>query len=37
MKEKVMAAERTKIYVNFFNKHSMRLIKKSKSGLVLIM
>jgi hypothetical protein len=30
MREKVLAAEKTKVYVNFFNKHTMRLIKKSK-------
>ena len=30
MREKVLAAEKSKVYVNFFNKHTLKLIKKSK-------
>lgn len=30
MREKIMAAEKTKVYVNFFNKPALKLISKSK-------
>ena len=29
MRDKIMAAEKTKVYVNFFNKPAMKLIAKS--------
>ncbi len=29
MREKIMAAEKTKVYVNFFNKPALKLISKS--------
>jgi hypothetical protein len=31
MRDKVIAAEKSKVYVNFFNRHTLKLIKKSKS------
>jgi hypothetical protein len=31
MREKIMAAEKTKVYVNFFNRPALKLIKKSNS------
>ena len=31
MKEKILAAEKTKVYNNFFNKPALRLIHKSMS------
>jgi hypothetical protein len=30
MREKIIAAEKTKVYVNFFNRPALKLIKKSK-------
>lgn len=30
MKEKILAVEKSKVYVNFFNKPALKLIKKSK-------
>ena len=33
MREKIMAAEKTKVYVNFFNKPALKLISKSKKSL----
>ena len=30
MREKILAAEKTKVYVNFFNRPALRLIKNSK-------
>ena len=29
MREKIIAAEKTKVYVNFFNKPALKLISKS--------
>lgn len=30
MKEKILAAEKTKVYINFFNKPALKMIKRSK-------
>jgi hypothetical protein len=30
MRDKILAAEKTKVYVNFFNKPALKLIAKSK-------
>ena len=34
LQDKIMAAEKTKVYVNFFNKPAMRLIAKSNNNKV---
>ncbi len=33
MRDKIMAAEKTKVYVNFFNKPALKLISKSMDTL----
>lgn len=33
MREKIIAAEKTKVYVNFFNKPALKLISKSMNSL----
>lgn len=34
MREKIMAAEKTKVYVNFFNKPALKLISKTPSDIL---
>lgn len=34
MKDRILSVEKTKVYVNFFNKPAMKLIKKSKPAVI---
>lgn len=36
MRQKLLEAERTKVYINFFNKPALRMIKASKCRLLIV-